>query len=81
MFVEVDYKKDGDRFEYVMYNRDGSLMTDRNQAIKEAEWDFNVEPSTAELHLVECEGKSIEDFYKLEEEQGGYDPFWSLERN
>ena len=29
--------------------------------------------------LVECAGEVIEDFYAMEEKEGGYNPFWDMQ--
>lgn len=80
MIVQVVYDKSGDRFEDVLRKSGGVLILDRQEAINEAEWSFNHEPSWLSVDLVECEGESEEDFYEYEERIGGYNPFWSLER-
>lgn len=69
-----------DRFVDVMRERGGKLMVDRNEAIREMESCFNASKYYSSIDLVEMEGETEEDFYKKEEEDGGYGYFWSIER-
>lgn len=80
MIVSIRYCKSGDRFVDVMRQRGGAMITDREEAIREAIYNFTANDGyyTA-VHLVECEGESEEDFYRMEEENGGYNPFWDME--
>ena len=74
MIVRVRYNDSGDRFEDVMD------VTSREEAIKESIYNFEVNKGYYKLvELVDCEGESIEDFYEMEEKQGGYNPFWEIE--
>ena len=74
MIVRVRYNDSGDRFEDVMD------VTSREEAIKESISNFEVNKGYYKsVELVDCEGESIEDFYEMEEKNGGYDSFWSIE--
>ena len=78
MIVRVSYNDSGDRFEDVMN------VESREEAIQQAEYNFNHNKSRSgrgyykSIQLIECEGDKIEDFYEMEEKQGGYDPFWEI---
>ena len=80
MIVMLDYKKDGCRFEDVMRERGGKLITDRERAIEEARYFFEHEPSTKEVHLVyiDSDEDNINLFYEMEEKDGGYDWFYRI---
>lgn len=82
MIVLIDYKKCGDIFADVMRERGGALITDRQEAINEAEWFFDHEPSTQSVQLVyiDSDEDNINLFYEMEERDGGYNYFWSKER-
>ena len=41
---------------------------------------FNASKYYTSIDLVEMEGETEEDFYKKEEEDGGYGYFWSIKR-
>ena len=49
----------------------------REEAIQQAEYNFNYNKSRSgrgyykSIQLIECEGDKIEDFYEMEEKQGG----------
>ena len=74
MIVRVRYNDSGDRFEDVMN------VESREEAIKESIYNFEVNKGYYKsVELVDCEGESIEDFYEMEEKQGGYNPFWEIE--
>lgn len=79
MIVIVRFNDSGDRFEDVMN------VESREEAIQQAEYNFNYNKSRSRrgyyksVQLIECEGESIEDFYEMEEEKGGYNPFWEME--
>ena len=74
MRVRVRYNDRGARFEDVMD------VTSREEAIKESIYNFEVNKGYYKsVELVDCEGESIEDFYEMEEKQGGYNPFWEIE--
>ena len=74
MIVRIRYNNTRDRFEDVMD------VTSREEAIQEAIYNFVVNKGYyTSVCLVECEGESIEDFYEMEEKNGGYDSFWSIE--
>lgn len=79
MIVIVRFNDSGDRFEDVMN------VESREEAIQQAEYNFNYNKSRSgrgyykSVQLIECEGESIEDFYEMEEEKGGYNPFWEME--
>ena len=52
------------------------------EAIQEAIYNFVVNKGYyTSVCLVECEGESIEDFYEMEEKQGGYNPFWDMKES
>ena len=73
MIVRVRYNDGGDRFEDVMN------VINREEAIQEAIYNFvGNKGYYTSVCLVECEGDKIEDFYEMEEKQGGYDPFWEI---
>lgn len=78
MIVRVRYNDSGDRFEDVMD------VKSREEAIYQAEYNFNFNKSRSgrgyykSVQLIECEGDKIEDFYDMEEKQGGYNPFWEI---
>ena len=80
MIVIVRFNNSGDRFEDVMN------VESREEAIQQAEYNFNYNKSRSgrgyykSVQLIECEGESIEDFYEMEEEKGGYNPFWEMEK-
>ena len=75
MIVRIRYNKTRDRFEDVMD------VTSREEAIKESIYNFESNKGYyKEVHLVECEGESIEDFYAMEERDGGYGYFWNMEQ-
>ena len=66
MIVRIRYNNTRDRFEDVMD------VTSREEAIKESIYNFVVNKGYyTSVCLVECEGESIEDFYEMEEKQGG----------
>ena len=74
MIVRIRYNNTRDRFEDVMD------VTSREEAIQEAIYNFEVNKGYYKsVELVDCEGESIEDFYEMEEKQGGYNPFWEIE--
>lgn len=76
MIVRVRYNDGGDRFEDVMN------VASREEAIREAIYNFEFNKGYYKsVELVECEGESIEDFYKMEEENGGYNPFWDMKES
>ena len=78
MIVRVRYNDSGDRFEDVMD------VKSREEAIYQAEYNFNFNKSRSgrgyykSVQLIECEDDKIEDFYDMEEKQGGYNPFWEI---
>ena len=78
MIIRVSYNDSGDRFEDVMN------VESREEAIQQAEYNFNYNKSRSgrgcykSIQLIECEGDKIEDFYEMEEKQGGYNPFWEI---
>ena len=75
MIVRVRYNDSGDRFEDVMN------VNNREEAIQEAIYNFVVNKGYYKsIELVDCEGESIEDFYEMEEKNGGYDSFWDMEQ-
>ena len=75
MIVRIRYNNTRDRFEDVMD------VTNREEAIQEAIYNFVVNKGYyTSVCLVECEGESIEDFYEMEEKNGGYDSFWDMEQ-
>ena len=75
MIVRIRYSNTKDRFEDVMD------VTSREEAIQEAIYNFVVNKGYyTSVCLVECEGESIEDFYEMEEKNGGYDSFWDMEQ-
>ena len=75
MIVRIRYNNTRDRFEDVMN------VNNREEAIQEAIYNFVAnEGYYTSVCLVECEGESIEDFYKMEEKNGGYDSFWDMEQ-
>ena len=75
MIVRIRYNNTRDRFEDVMD------VAGREEAIQEAIYNFVANKGFFKSsELVECEGESIEDFYKMEEENGGYNPFWDMEQ-
>ena len=75
MIVRVRYNDSGDRFEDVMN------VNNREEAIQEAIYNFVVSKGYYKsVELVDCEGESIEDFYEMEEKNGGYDSFWDMEQ-
>lgn len=75
MIVRIRYSNTRDRFEDVMN------VTNREEAIQEAIYNFVVNKGYyTSVCLVECEGDSIEDFYEMEEKNGGYDSFWDMEQ-
>lgn len=75
MIVRIRYNNTRDRFEDVMD------VTNRDEAIQEAIYNFVAnEGYYTSVCLVECEGESIEDFYEIEEKNGGYDSFWDMEQ-
>ena len=75
MIVRIRYSNTRDRFEDVMN------VNNREEAIQEAIYNFVVNKSYyTSVCLVECEGESIEDFYEMEEKNGGYDSFWDMEQ-
>ena len=75
MIVRVRYNDSGDRFEDVMN------VNNREEAIQEAIYNFIVNKGYYKsVELVDCEGESIEDFYEMEEKNGGYDSFWDMEQ-
>lgn len=74
MIVRVRYNDSEDRFEDVMN------VESREEAIKESIYNFEINKGYYKsVELVDCEGESIEDFYEMEEKQGGYNPFWEIE--
>lgn len=75
MIVRIRYNNTRDRFEDVMD------VNNREEAIQEAIYNFVVNKGYyTSVCLVECEGDSIEDFYEMEEKNGGYDSFWDMEQ-
>lgn len=75
MIVRIRYSNTRDRFEDVMN------VNNREEAIQEAIYNFVVNKGYyTSVCLVECEGESIEDFYEMEEKNGGYDSFWDMEQ-
>ena len=75
MIVRIRYNNTRDRFEDVMN------VNNREEAIQEAIYKFVVNKGYyTSVCLVECEGDSIEDFYEMEEKNGGYDSFWDMEQ-
>ena len=78
MIVRVSYNDSEDRFEDVMN------VESREEAVQQAEYNFNYNKSRSgrgyykSIQLIECEGDKIEDFYEMEEKQGGYNPFWEI---
>ncbi len=75
MIVRIRYSNTRDRFEDVMN------VNNREEAIQEAIYNFVVNKGYyTSVCLVECEGDSIEDFYEMEEKNGGYDSFWDVEQ-
>lgn len=75
MIVRIRYSNTKDRFEDVMN------VNNREEAIQEAIYNFVVNKGYyTSVCLVECEGESIEDFYEMEEKNGGYDSFWDMEQ-
>ena len=75
MIVRIRYNNTRDRFEDVMN------VNNREEAIQEAIYNFVVNKGYyTSVCLVECEGDSIEDFYEMEEKNGGYDSFWDMEQ-
>ena len=75
MIVRIRYNNTRDRFEDVMN------VNNREEAIQEAIYNFVAnEGYYTSVCLVECEGDSIEDFYEMEEKNGGYDSFWDMEQ-
>ena len=75
MIVRIRYNNTRDRFEDVMN------VNNREEAIQEAIYNFVVNKGYyTSVCLVECEGDKIEDFYEMEEKNGGYDSFWDVEQ-
>ena len=75
MIVRIRYNNTKDRFEDVMD------VNNREEAIQEAIYNFVVNKGYyTSVCLVECEGDKIEDFYEMEEKNGGYDSFWDMEQ-
>ena len=75
MIVRIRYNNTRDRFEDVMD------VNNREEAIQEAIYNFVVNKGYyTSVCLVECDGESIEDFYEMEEKNGGYDSFWDMEQ-
>ena len=75
MIVRIRYSNTRDRLEDVMD------VNNREEAIQEAIYNFVVNKGYyTSVCLVECEGDSIEDFYEMEEKNGGYDSFWDMEQ-
>ena len=75
MIVRIRYNNARDRFEDVMD------VTSREEAIKESIYNFEVNKGYYKsVELIECEGECIEDFYEMEEKNGGYDSFWDMEQ-
>ena len=73
MIERIRYNNTRDRFEDVMN------VTSREEAIKESIYNFEINKGYYKsVELVDCEGESIEDFYEMEEENGGYNPFWEI---
>ena len=76
MIVRVRYNNGEDRFEDVMN------VNNREEAIQEAIYNFVANKGYyTSVCLVECEGDKIEDFYEMEEKQGGYNPFWDMKES
>ena len=76
MIVRIRYNNTRDRFEDVMD------VNNREEAIQEAIYNFVVNKGYYKsVELVDCEGESIEDFYEMEEKQGGYNPFWDMKES
>ena len=75
MIVRIRHNNTRDRFEDVMN------VNNREEAIQEAIYNFVVNKGYyTSVCLVDCEGESIEDFYEMEEKNGGYDSFWDMEQ-
>ena len=75
MIVRIRYNNTRDRFEDVMD------VNNREEAIQKAIYNFVVNKGYyTSVCLVECEGDKIEDFYEMEEKNGGYDSFWDMEQ-
>ena len=75
MIVRIRYNNTRDRFEDVMD------VTNREEAIQEAIYNFVVNKGYyTSVCLVACEGDKIEDFYEMDEKNGGYDSFWDMEQ-
>ena len=75
MIVRIRYNNTRDRFEDVMD------VNNREEAIQKAIYNFVAnEGYYTSVCLVECEGECIEDFYEMEEKNGGYDSFWDMEQ-
>lgn len=77
--IMISYDKEGDRFEDVI-RFNGEPETDREMAIRIARGHIEDEPSCLTVDLVEFEGESEEDFYALEEKEGGYTPFYTASK-
>ena len=77
--IMISYDKEGGRFEDVI-RFNGEPETDRETAIRIARGHIEDEPSCDSVDLVEFDGETEEDFYALEEEEGGYTPFYSAEK-
>ena len=76
MIVRIRYSNTKDRFEDVMN------VNNREEAIQEAIYNFVANKGYyTSVCLVECEGDKIEDFYEMEEKQGGYNPFWDMKES
>ena len=76
MIVRIRYNNTRDRFEDVMD------VKSREEAIKESIYNFEINKGYYKsVELVDCEGESIEDFYEMEEKQGGYNPFWDMKES
>ena len=75
--IMLSYDRDGDRFEDVLRSN-GELITDRGVAIKIARDHIWFErPRYRSIDLVEFDGDTEEDFYAIEDEDGGYTPFYT----
>ena len=74
--IMISYDKEGGRYEDVI-RFNGEPETDREMAIRIARGHIEDEPSCLTVDLVEFKGETEEDFYALEEKEGGYTPFYT----
>ena len=77
--IMISYDKGGGRYEDVI-RFNGEPETDREMAIRIARGHIEDEPSCLTVDLVEFVGETEEDFYALEEEEGGYTPFYTASK-